>query len=60
MNEMQVLFVWLDLGATTILVGGFAYAVFVASPQPRGRHAIQSACLSLGVALVLEISLNAT
>jgi putative copper export protein len=59
MNEVQVLFVWLDLAATTILVGGFAYAVFVASPQPRGRQAIQLACLLLGAALVLEISLNA-
>jgi putative copper export protein len=59
MNEMQVLFVWLDLGATTILVGGFAYAAFVESPRSRGRHAIQLACFLLGAALILEISLNA-
>jgi putative copper export protein len=59
MNEMQVLLVWLDLAATTILVGGIAYAAFVEPPQARGRHAIQWACLLLGTALVLEISLNA-
>jgi putative copper export protein len=59
MNEMQVLFVWLDLAATTILVGGFAYAAFVESPRARGRQAIQSGCLLLGAALLLEMSLNA-
>src|SRR6516225_6597265 len=59
MNELQVLFVWLDLGATTILVGGLAYAAFVESPRARGRHAIRLACLLLGAALLLEISLNA-
>jgi len=59
MNETQVLFVWLDLAATTILVGGFAYAAFVESPRARGRQAIQSGCLLLGAALLLEMSLNA-
>jgi copper transport protein len=59
MNEMQVLFVWLDLAATTILAGGFAYAAFVEPPQARGRRAIHLACILLGTALALEISLNA-
>jgi len=59
MNGIQALFVWLDLVATTILVGGFGYASFIDAPRARGRHAMQWACLLLGVALLLEISLNA-
>jgi len=59
MNELQVLIVWLDLAATTVLVGGLAYAALVEIPQARGRHAIQWAWLLVGAALALEMSLNA-
>jgi putative copper export protein len=59
MNEIQVLFVWLDLVATTMLVGGLAYATFVEAPQSRGRYALHFACLLLGATLAFEILLNA-
>jgi putative copper export protein len=59
MSAVQLLVGWADLVATTVLVGGLMSAAFLEAPQRRGRYAVNFAALLLGLALLLEISLNA-
>jgi copper transport protein len=58
MTAVEVAIGWMDLAATTVLVGGSVYASLVEVPGASGRRCLRAAASLLAAALVLEIASN--
>jgi putative copper export protein len=58
MSVFEVTVGWMDIGASTALVGGSVYAALVETPQASGRRCLRAAAWLLAASLVLEIAVN--
>ncbi len=59
MSAFEVAVGWMDIGASTVLVGGSVYGALVETPQASGRRCLRSAASLLAAALAVEIVANA-
>ena len=59
MSVFEVAVGWMDISASTVVVGGSVYAALVEAPQASGRRCLRSAASLLAAVLVLEIAANA-
>jgi putative copper export protein len=58
MSVFEVTVGWMDIGASTVLVGGSVYAALVETPQASGRRCLRAAAWLLAASLMLEIAVN--